>query len=99
MSNERAYVNCQRCHYLYQRILRTGSINLPGDVAEQDDKVYEARNEAMKALEDEMKSPVFVKSESSKERKVNASKTLVKCMDCDFSAPKICIEIDGEGTI
>jgi hypothetical protein len=43
MSNERAYVNCNRCNYL--------ACNDPEDPLKSD-KIFGAKNEVIKALED-----------------------------------------------
>lgn len=89
MSLERAYVNCMRCHGLYEEIekrcnsKRYNSINESDRLASkknelrvailQSDPLYNARNEAMEALED---------YEIGKAG-------LYECICCDYSEPKI----------
>lgn len=95
MSLERAGVNCRRCFRLGRAY--------PDDVSAEirmyyDDYLYEARNEAMKAL-DEIKiigllaniatSVNYFDSQEHTKKMCIAEEALRVCEGCDYSAPKI----------
>jgi hypothetical protein len=93
MSLERAYVNCERCHGLAKKEIDKSTIVLQYNDPEtrkkllyENDQVYEARNEAMKALED----AIIYSDNGSIE-----GKALESCRGCDYSLPKI-VEIVGK---
>ncbi len=83
MSLERAYVNCKRCFYLSDCIKKDNKNYevIPEAFFSRSDDLHDARNEALKALEEKAFETVVEK---------NIKKLLSReCMDCDFSSPKI----------
>ncbi|MBR9682927.1 hypothetical protein GOV03_00095 [Candidatus Woesearchaeota archaeon] len=83
MSYQRAYVNCMRCYELADRIATT--LGKEKDVSEND-QLYIARNEAMKALEQILASQVARHLPDGEDRSKEALKV---CVNCDFSTPSI----------
>ena len=85
MSLQRACVNCERCYNLAQIDAKTRYTNLYDN-----DLLYEARNEAMKALEHVTDTIPFSQAkEMNPSPGVIAFKALQACSLCDYSSPKI----------
>lgn len=92
MSLQRASVNCERCHALASYHER--QTNNPQDVrASQiaDDRIYKARNEAMRALEDAATSHVNLDdaSHSCSTYQYIIRAALTACANCDYSRSTI----------
>lgn len=83
MSLERAYVNCKRCFYSAECIKKENENYkvIPESFFSRSDDLHDARNEALKALEEKSFETIVEK---------NIKKLLSReCMGCDFSSPKI----------
>jgi len=90
MSLQRAAVNCEMCHGIAKDV----------DICEESDKrVYygskkditllsNSRNEAMKALEDQIINCKAYR-DSSVSHAIRVPEMLDVCMNCDYSSPKI----------
>src|SRR3989338_2937884 len=104
MSFERAYVNCNRC---YQSALDHDILeNIPtGDknplkasfvLSAGYDQIYSARNEAMRALEEENRaySDKNVKTQEEEEEEEAVLTALGMCMTCHYERPRIANHID-----
>lgn len=94
MSFQRAYVNCERCYGLAKYIL-SDSNDSKGEDSKNNllnsDPLYTARNEAMKALEQEK---ALMLERGYVEGSVKPSRCLDACVACDFSKPAIKDSID-----
>ncbi len=89
MTLPRAYVNCRRCYELASAIDpgQDKTIRIIND-----DQVYTARNEAMRALEhvlDITATEQDLSPTRSIAQEILANKGLEACMNCDYSQPKI----------
>jgi len=87
MSLQRAYINCNRCFEIarfgeYRTRKKTYS-----DSISRDSSLWEARNEAMKALEEQIVNWRVYRTGDS--HAIEAKKMLDVCMNCDYSKPKI----------
>ena len=79
MSLERACVNCERCFGLVSSFVVIVQENVV-KLAYSNDQIYQARNEAMKALEEFAKLGDYSSL---------ATKALEACRKCDYSSPRI----------
>lgn len=106
MSLERACVNCERCFYLANSItLRWDSIERKhkSEVKKElyeNDQVYQARNEAMKALED-VDNKLYLEmalagSPVSGYDPNKVDKALKACGSCTYDEPRI-VEVVKKG--
>jgi hypothetical protein len=82
MSYQRAVVNCRLCH------------KLAGEIGEFKEVVSNARNEAMRALEDEARNPINPDKDKYKLDREDSLKSLIgkaltACMYCDYKKPQI----------
>lgn len=104
MSLERAAVNCRRCRELAENHKINGKVN--DGMAIKDDQVYGARNDAMKALEEEIRKIDFYLvnkvelGEYAKRRQMidrtKVIEALEDCVGCDYSLPKIAVKYLGK---
>jgi hypothetical protein len=93
MSIQRAYVNCERCYKIAER---KGYKNFNESI--EDDQLFTARNEAMKALEETIITfheypQVFGKEKFFADMSIVHA--LITCKSCNYSKPEI-KEIIGE---
>ena len=92
MSYERACINCERCYNLAQHHIKDNNSFQDEEVREsqalsyilRDSILYEARNQAMMAIEQTVA------------RQGSADQVLHACRFCDFSKPSIVHAVEGE---
>jgi hypothetical protein len=93
----RAYVNCRRCYELARsRNVNAEDVIEGEDIASvvfEEDRLYEARNEALRSLERATVSPSM--SELPHDSVINTSNLLMACRNCDFARPYIAEIMDG----
>ena len=92
MSLERAYVNCERCFAIAGAFLEPTEEERVKR-AYRDKDVSQARNEAMRALEEEKRE--IADSTNSNLYVEIAQEALKACRGCDYSSPRICETIKG----
>ena len=113
MSLERAYVNCLRCYQLAKPYINEivggpdNNISVRADLAE-DDKIYTARNDAMKALEAvvsgfDMRESIgniseIKMSDEAMFTRAGASQSLEACKGCIYYSPAIVDLLDSRDT-
>lgn len=87
MVYERAIVNCERCYQLAQGCKQSGLAYVSEDAILTNDRLWAARNEAMKALE-------LVRTEG-------ATDALEQCASCIFESPRIAglFRTGSDGTV
>ncbi len=90
MSRQRARMNCRRCYDLGNSApIDEKSLQLRGSGA-FNQHVWEIRNEAMKALEEEIGGiDSSQRSNSSMGPRVDAENALDKCLNCNYDCPRI----------
>jgi len=97
MSLQRAQVNCDRCYTLANSIL-SSTEDKKQLVHFRDDQIYSARNEAMRALEEETNSLLRLRAFYPDDSQgfadneiacVFVRECLDACVNCDYSCPKI----------
>lgn len=99
MSLQRAQVNCRRCYELAKEI---GRKELPAPSfaysSIKSDQLYAARNEAMKALDAQIRDCILdtaIRNTPQNDSGVRiALPALDACVNCDYSAPAISLMIN-----
>jgi len=98
MSLQRAQVNCRRCYALVRIIGDAKEIAITPVGVYQDDQVYAARNEAMKALDEHIRDCILdtaIRNTAQNDSGVRiALPALDACVKCDYSAPGISLIIN-----
>jgi hypothetical protein len=98
MSSQRAVVNCRRCYELARELI-SSDYRATQERILKDDRVAEARNEAMKSLEVNI---IPLRAENALGNRgiaeINASmaKALDACLSCDYSQARIAEMFDPE---
>ena len=109
MSLERAYINCQRCYEIAKPHMdQLHQYNDEEEVTREmveNDQLYVARNDAMKALETivnhidnmplELRNSDFNKYGIGNKRAL-ASNSLEACKGCDYKSPAIIDFLNGD---
>lgn len=88
MTIQRAAINCKRCYNLAYHVNFGDCMGSELKFGLSSEEIFTARNEAMKALENQVIN-CKVYGESSSSHAIEAQKMLDVCMDCDYSSPKI----------
>ena len=96
MSMIRAIINWERCYELADPI--NGTANDKAKLL-NNDKIYAARNEALKALEDHMETLHNTPGEFIKISRKNCEIAKNKCLDCNYENPKIAKYLRSESKI
>ena len=89
MSTVRMDINCRRCYNIAQEHLQGGS-DEPAKAILRDDSLYQARNEALRAVEDELGKYKKVDKKGPENFLVVM---LEDCENCDFRGPLIAEKI------
>jgi len=91
MSYQRAVVNCKRCYDLAKDTARIEGVTERNHslCCAQDDSIFQARNEAMKALEAAMADCLASHPDWSRTRIPKIEEALNKCMNCQYKKPEI----------
>ena len=90
MTYQRAVVNCRRCYALACQETKANVIRQDGELERNlvdKDSLWQARNEAMKALEQEMISHSFFGTPQQSIQEIH--KALTACMNCTYKKPEI----------
>lgn len=83
MSLERAVVNCKRCHELAKNHVANKNLIF------KNDQVYQARNEAMKALENAGNVSLQISGIERSNLSHDVKESLKACMSCDYKDARI----------